>query len=148
MIAMPARRSTKSSTAIRNEAYVDTSALIAFADRSDGFHHLFRRLFADPPPLVTTPLVVAEGHGWFIKRYDVARGLQFLSMVEVMPLNILPIGLFEQRKATEVLRKYSDQDLTLTDAVGLHLMALRRIRVCWSTDFHLGLTKVPLVIHA
>jgi hypothetical protein len=22
-----------------------------------------------------------------------------------------------------------------------------RLRVCWSTDFHLGLTGVPLVIH-
>jgi predicted nucleic acid-binding protein len=144
---MPARRSTKSSTAKRNEAYVDTSALIAFADRSDSYHALFRRLFADPPPLVTTPLVVAEGHGWFLKRYDIARGLQFLSMVEVMPLEILSIGRAEQRAATTLLRKYSDQDLTLTDATGLYVMTLRRIRSCWSTDFHLGMTKVPLVIY-
>jgi hypothetical protein len=34
----------------------------------------------------------------------------------------------------------------LTDAVGLHVMTTRRIRICWSTDFHLGLTGVPLVI--
>jgi predicted nucleic acid-binding protein len=43
------------------EAYVDTSALIAFVDRSDTHHSLFRRLFSDPPELTTTPLVVAEG---------------------------------------------------------------------------------------
>ena len=60
------------------EAYVDTSALIAFADRSDSYHPLFRKLFADPPLLITTPLVVAEGHGWFLKRYDRTRGLHFL----------------------------------------------------------------------
>jgi predicted nucleic acid-binding protein len=125
---------------------VDTSALIAFTDRSDSHHALFRRLFAEPPPLVTTPLVVAEGHGWFLKRYDPARGLQFLSMVETMPLKIVPVGLQEQRAAIALLRTYADQDLTLTDATGLHLMASRRIRICWSTDFHLGLTKVPLVI--
>ncbi len=59
----------------RTEAYVDTSALIAFADRSDTYHALFRRLFADPPRLVTTALVIAEGHGWFLKRYDPARAL-------------------------------------------------------------------------
>src|SRR5206468_10609881 len=58
---MPAGKSTKSSTARRNEAYVDTSALIAFADRSDSHHSLFRRLFSDPPPLLTTPLVVGGG---------------------------------------------------------------------------------------
>jgi predicted nucleic acid-binding protein len=145
---MPAKRSTKSSTAKRSEAYVDTSALIAFADRSDSHHSLFLRLFGDPPPLCTTSLVVAEGHGWFLKRYDIHKGLQFLSMVESMPLEIISIGAGEQRAATKILRKYPDQDLTLTDAAGLHLMAARRIRVCWSTDFHLGLTKVPLVIYA
>ena len=145
---MPARRSTKSSTDTRNEAYVDTSALIAFADRSDSYHALFRRLFADPPTLITTILVVAEGHGWFLKRYDAAKGLQFLSMVEAMPLAIFSAGPAQQQAGFALIRKYSDQDLTLTDAIGLHLMDSRRIRVCWSTDFLLGLTKVPLVIHA
>jgi len=144
---MPARKLTKSSTAKRSEAYVDTSALIAFADRSDSYHSLFRRLFSDPPPLVTTPLVVAEGHGWFLRRYDTAKGLQFLSMVETMPLHMAAVGEPEQRTAFALIRKYSDQDVTLTDAIGLHLMAVRRIRICWSTDYHLGLTKVPLVIH-
>ncbi len=132
----------------KTEAYVDTSALIAFADRSDTYHALFRRLFADPPKLVTTTLVVAEGHGWFLKRYDRTRALQFLAMVEIMkPIVVATVGPREQRIATEILRKFSDQDLTVTDAVGLHLMASGRIRTCWSTDFHLGLTGVPLVIH-
>ena len=131
----------------RAEAYVDTSALIAFADRSDSYHALFRRLFADPPALVTSALVVAEGHGWFLKRYDRTRALQFLAMVEDMtPLGILSVGLAEQAAAAAVLRRYSDQDLTLTDGVGLHLMKQHRIKQCWSTDFHLGLTGVPLVI--
>ena len=39
------------------------------------------------------------------------------------------------------------KSMTLTDAIGLHLMSARKIRSCWSTDFHLGLTKVPLVIY-
>ncbi len=132
----------------KTEAYVDTSALIAFADRSDTHHSLFRRLFADPPKLITTVLVVAEGHGWFLKRYDRTRGLQFLAMVEaIRPMKVASVGQREQREAAELLRKFSDQDLTLTDAAGLHLMAERRIVACWSTDFHLGLTGVPLVIH-
>lgn len=129
------------------EAYVDTSALIAFADRSDSHHPLFRRLFADPPALASSVLVVAEGHGWFLKRYDRTRALQFLAMVEDMtPLSILAVGPAEQAGAAAVLRRFSDQDLTLTDGVGLHLMKQHRIKQCWSTDFHLGLTGVPLVI--
>ena len=132
----------------KTEAYVDTSALIAFVDRSDTHHITFRRLFAQPPALVTTPLVVAEGHAWFLRRYDRTRALQFLAMLEdLTPLESAEVGPDEQAAAAQVLRRFSDQDLTLTDAVGLHLMKARRIRSCWSTDFHLGLTGVPLVIN-
>ncbi len=131
----------------RPEAYVDTSALIAFADRSDSYHSLFRRLFGDPPELFTSTLVIGEGHGWFLKRYDRLRALQFLAMVEDMaPLRVLEVGESEQSGAIKMLRRYSDQDLTLADGVGLHLMRGRRTKVCWSTDFHLRLTGVPLVI--
>ena len=132
----------------KTDAYVDTSALIAFADRSDSFHPLFRRLFAAPPPvLLTTPMVVAEGHGWFLKRYDRYRALQFLAMVETMPLTAVAIDADGQRAAAAILRRFSDQDLTMVDAVGLHVMAAKRAAACWSTDFHLGVTGVPLVIH-
>ena len=62
-------------------------------------------------------------------------------------MQILSVGEREQSSATEWLRKFSDQDLTLTDAVGLHVMGARRIETCWSTDRHLGLTGVQLVIH-
>jgi predicted nucleic acid-binding protein len=130
------------------EAYVDTSALIAFVDRSDSYHARFRQLFSAPPALVTTTLVVAEGHAWFLRRYDRQRALQFLAMIDDMrPLAVLPVGSKEQTSATSVLQKFSDQDLTLTDAVGLHVMRERRTKSCWSTDFHLGLSGVPLVIH-
>jgi predicted nucleic acid-binding protein len=131
----------------RAEAYVDTSALIAFADRSDSHHSVFRRLFGDPPSLLTTTLVVAEGHAWFLRRYDRQRALQFLAMIEAMtPLAVAAVGPDEQEAAVKLLRRYSDQDLTVTDAVGMHLAATRGVRTVWSTDFHLGLTGAPLVI--
>ncbi|NKB87108.1 MAG: PIN domain-containing protein [Acidobacteria bacterium] len=131
----------------RAEAYVDTAALIALADRSDTYHPMFRRLFADPPKLVTTPLVVAEGHGWFLRRYDAARGLQFMAMIEAMtPLKVLPLSAPDQVGALEMLRRFSDQALTMADALGLYLMGEREAAVCWSTDRHLGVTGVPLAI--
>lgn len=131
----------------RTDVYVDTSALIAFVDRSDTHHALFRRLFSQPPGIITTTLVVAEGHAWFLRRYDRTRALQFLAMIEDMkPLKVAPVGAAEQAGATRLLRRFSDQDLTLTDAVGLYLMQARRLGMCWSTDFHLGLTGASLVI--
>jgi len=142
-----ASTSTTSFMPRRAEAYVDTTALIAFADRSDSYHAVFRRLFGDPPSLLTTTLVLAEGHAWFLRRYDRNRGLQFLAMIEAMtPLSVASVGPDEQDAAVALLRRFSDQDLTMTDAVGLHLAATMRVKSVWSTDFHLGLTGVPLVI--
>jgi predicted nucleic acid-binding protein len=131
----------------KTDAYVDTSALIAFADRSDSYHSLFRRLFSTPPRIVTTTLVVAEGHGWFLKRYDRTRALQYVGLIEALtPLLVVAVGPDEQAGGIRMLRKFSDQDLSLTDAVGLHVLQSRRITTCWSTDRHLSLTGASLVI--
>ena len=129
------------------ECYVDTSALIAFLDRSDSYHPRFRRLFSTPPPLVTSSLVIAEGHGWFLRRYDERRAAQFLAFVRELPnLTICPFDSDELAEAARVFTKFLDQKLTLADAHGIAVMSGRRIETCWSTDRHLGLTGVALVI--
>ncbi len=129
------------------EAYVDTSALIALLDRSDSYHSLFRRLFAAPPRLVASSLVVAEGHGWFLRRYDQNRAIQFLNFIDALSvLEVLSFGRQEFAKASHLLKRFSDQALTLADAHGLALITERQISTCWSTDRHLGLTGAKLAI--
>jgi predicted nucleic acid-binding protein len=131
----------------RTECYVDTSAFIAFLDRSDSYHALFRRLFSAPPPLCTSARVVAEGHGWFLRRYDRRRAAQFLAFIDVLPgLTIRGFDASELAKIRVILKKFLDQNLTLADAHGLAIMRELRIGACWSTDRHLGLDGVPLVI--
>ena len=126
----------------KTECYVDTSAWIAFLDRSDSYHSLFRRLFSDPPPLVTSALVVAEGHGWFLRRYDQRRAVQFLNFLDALPgLAIRAFDSGELVKVSQLVKK-----LTLADAHGLAVMRERRNSSCWSTDRHLGLTGVRLAI--
>ena len=133
----------------RIDAYVDTSALIAFADASDTYHPTFRRLFAAPPRVVvTSSLVVTEGHAWFLRRFDRVRARQFLAMIDDMPfLDVRAVGKPELAGATAMLRRFGDQDLTLVDAVGLHLMSAGGVTSCWSTDRRLGLAGAPLAIH-
>ncbi len=129
------------------ECYVDTSALIAFLDRSDSYHPLFRRLFSNPPPLIASALVVAEGHGWFLRRYDGRRAIQFLNFIrELSKLSIQAFDQAQLTKASQLIRRFADQELTLADAHGLVLMRERRIATCWSTDRHLALTGVRLII--
>jgi predicted nucleic acid-binding protein len=131
----------------KTECYVDTSAFIAFLDRSDSHHPRFRLLFSEPPRLVTSALVIAECHGWFLRRYEGQRALQFLVFVDALPdLIIQPFDATELGKATRILKKFDDQKLTLADLHGLAIVSERRIVNCWSTDRHLGLTGARLVI--
>ena len=131
----------------RTECYVDTSAFIAFLDRSDSYHPLFRKLFSKPPALVTSALVVAEGHGWFLRRYDAQRAVQFLAFLDTLPvLKILRFGTEELGVAAGIVKKFADQKLTLADSHGLAVLRERRIATCWSTDRNLTLTGAALVI--
>ncbi len=133
---------------MRARSYVDTSAFIAFLDRSDSYHRVFARLFSDPPELITSPLVIAEGHAWFLKRYDSYRAIQFLNFIEELTvLSIIPLGNEELSSGVQLLRKFTDQELTLADALGLYVMEQQKIETCWSTDRHLSVTGVPLVVH-
>jgi len=129
----------------RTECYVDTSAFIAFLDRSDSYHALFKRLFSEPPALVTSALVIAEGHGWFLRRYDQRKAISFLNFVQEIPIRVDGFDQAELEKAQGFVKKYSDQQLTLADAHGLAVMKTRRIASCWSTDRHLSLTGATLV---
>src|SRR5579863_10120256 len=97
----------------RTDRYVDTSALIAFMDRSDSYHPVFRRLFSDPPDLITSGLVAAEGHAWFLRRYDQQRAVRFLAFLHELPsLTIQAFGGDELAAAGDVVKKFSDQKLT------------------------------------
>ena len=128
--------------------YVDTGAFIAFLDKSDTYHSLFAHLFADPPGLISTLFVIAEGQGWFLKRYDSYKALQFMSFIEELkPLIVLDIQKEEMKGASSMLRHFSDQNLTLADACGLWLMKKMKIKTCWGTDRHLTLTGASLCIY-
>ena len=131
----------------KTESYVDTSAFIAALDRSDSHHRLYARLFAAPPPLLTSSLVIAEGHGWFLRRYDQHKAIQFLQFIrELTPLSVLPFGAADLDHVSTLVKKLADQTVTLADTHGLVIMKDRRIKACWSTDRHLGLTGVRLVM--
>src|ERR1700688_2214086 len=116
-IAVPANRLMTSSMAQKTECYVDTSGFIAFLDKSDSYHSLYRRLFSEPPPLVTSALVIAEGHGWFLRRYDRKRAVQFLAFIDVLPgLTIEAFDTGGLVLASRIVKKYGEQKLTLADA--------------------------------
>src|SRR5258708_39085983 len=92
------------------ESYVDTSALIGFLDRGDRHHANYLRLFSEPPPLVTSALVIAEGHGWFLRRVHPRRATEFLSFVRAMKaLSVVPFGQDWIGAIRPIVAKFGDQ---------------------------------------
>jgi predicted nucleic acid-binding protein len=92
--------------------------------------------------------VIAEGHGWFLRRYDRHRAAQFPAFVETLPvMTVQAFDAEELSKARRILTGFGDQNPTLADAHGLVIMKDRRCAVCWSTDRHLGLTGAGLAIN-
>jgi predicted nucleic acid-binding protein len=129
------------------EAYVDSGAFIAFFDKSDTWHARFAGLFARAKALATTTLVIAETHGWFLRRFDSYRALEFMAFIESLNiLHTIPADAELIGNATGILRKYSDQYLTLADACGLYLLKKNPKWKNWSTNRHLELTGRKLVI--
>ena len=137
----------KSFMAKNPESYVDTSAFIAFLDRRDLHHGRYFKLFETAPPLVTSSLVLAEGHGWFLRRYGPRRAIDFVRFIQTLPrLSIEQFGARDLGGVVALLGKFHDQDLTMADAHGLFVMRQRGISSCWSTDRHLALTGASLVM--
>lgn len=131
------------------KAYVDSSAFISFLDKSDTYNSLFGRLFSNPANLITSTFVISETHGWFLRRYDSRRALDFLGFIRALNQNLTihPSDTSLLTESEKILIKFKDQELTITDASGLYLMKSLKIIECWSTDRHLSLLGAKLVIH-
>jgi predicted nucleic acid-binding protein len=73
--------------------------------------------------------------------------VQFLAFVDALPsLTIKGFDASELAKASRIVKKFADQNLTLADAHALSIMRKLRIACCWSTDRHLGLDGARLVV--
>jgi hypothetical protein len=69
------------------------------------------------------------------------------AFIDALPdLTIRAFDASELSKTGRIVKKFADQNLTLADAHGLAIMRELRIGCCWSTDRHLGLDGVSLVI--
>lgn len=92
-------------------------------------------------------MAIAEGHGWFLRRYDRHRATEFLAFIEALPdLTGQAFDVTELLKVRQTLARFRDQTFTLADAHGLAIMHDRRTEICWSTDRRLGLSGVNLPI--
>jgi uncharacterized protein len=123
------------------EVFVDASAWIAVVNQRDDLHSeasaSYGRLLRERRPLVTTNLVIAEAHA-MIRRYSGHEAaIRFLdSMRQSGRLTKVYSDAGLEAEAEKLLRRYADQDFSLTDAVSFAVMRQRGITEAFAFDGH------------
>jgi hypothetical protein len=138
---------------IRRTLFVDTGAWFALADKSDQFHDpaikIYPNLFKRYHHLTTTNLVVAETYNLIRRALGYQPAITFLENLSASPrITRIYSEVILEDKAEKILRKYDDQDFSLTDALSFAVMDEYGIKKAFSFDRHFliaGFTIIPRI---
>ena len=124
-----------------HEVFVDAGAWISLNDRGDRFHpsavEYYQRLLRERRLLVTTNLVIAEAYINIRRAGGYQPAMRFLdSMRQSSRLNRVYSDAGLEAEAEKLLRRYADQDFSLTDAVSFAVMQQRGITEAFGFDHH------------
>ena len=138
---------------IKRTLFVDTGAWFALADKSDQFHDqavkVYPDLFKRYHRLTTTNLIVAETYNLIRRALGYQPAITFLENLSASPrITEIYSGAILGDKAEKILRKYSDQDFSFTDAVSFAVMEEYGIKKAFSFDQYFqiaGFTIIPRI---
>jgi uncharacterized protein len=134
--------------------FVDTGAFCAFSDRGDSAHVLAVRQFSlslhEKVRLITSNFIIDETYTWIRYRLGAKQALEFLDRTRQAEgrqpkLEIVTVNRLLEEKARVLLAKFSDQDLSYTDATSLALILERKISQAFTFDRHFHLISVELL---
>jgi predicted nucleic acid-binding protein len=120
--------------------FLDTSGWLAAVSPREPAHARARAAYAEclkrGEQLVTTALVVAELHTLLLRFRGPAFALEFLDRLAADPSHeIVDVDRDLRLAAVERwLRRYDDQDFSLTDAVSFEVMRRRKLRRALALD--------------
>ncbi|MGY4707287.1 type II toxin-antitoxin system VapC family toxin [Candidatus Bipolaricaulota sp. J31] len=141
----------KAKVKAKPEIFVDTGAWIALAVEDDAHHReavrVYPELLKRRCRLLTTNLVVAETYILLRRAAGHGAAISFLEMIEASPRirKIYSTPEFEE-KAFQILKRFSDQDFSFTDAVSFAVMRKEGIEEAFAFDRHfrvMGFRLIP-----
>lgn len=132
------------------EIFIDTGAWLALADKSDKLHvsatKAYPLVLKQSSRVVTTNLVVAETYNLIRRRLGYIAAIKYLEslrksshLIKIYANEILEI------QAEETLRRYTDQDFSLADAVSFAVMRERGITKAFAFDHHFSVAGFTLM---
>lgn len=134
-----------------NTAFLDTSGWFAAMSPKEAKHRPARKAYhawiKDGVRLVTTNLVVAEMQILIARFRGPGEGLRFLDTLYQDPSHqvVFSDRDIERAAVDRWLRRFSDQPLSLTDAVSFEVMRSRQIRQALALDDHFALAGFAIV---
>ncbi len=133
------------------EVFVDAGAWIAISDADDRYHAIATEFYLHAlhhyQALITTNLVMAEAYVMIRRASGHQPAIRFLDSIR-RSSRILKICSDEalEEQAEAILRRYSGQDFSFTDAVSFTVMGQRGISEAFAFDRHFltaGFILVP-----
>lgn len=123
------------------EVFVDSSAWIALADDADRYHRRAARAYPGileaRQRLVTTNLVVAETYIVLRRGLSYDAAIAFLDSLEgSLRIRKVYSDASLEEAAAALLRRFSDQDFSFTDAVSFVAMREEEIEEAFAFDRH------------
>lgn len=126
--------------------FVDTSAWIYLFDKRRGGKEAFaaeKFYKQNNETLVITDLIIEETHRWLIHHsFSEKKALEILHEFTNEHLaTIVPIENIDRLNAYQSTYKYSDQQLSFTDAISVAIMRRLKIKEIFSFDSHFDLFR-------
>lgn len=119
------------------QALVDTSAVYAIIDRDDANHRkatsILRHLSRQGVTPVLTNFIVAESHALLLSRLGAAIARDWL-LKQIWPVEAITPA--DEKKAKEIIQRYTDKTFSYTDATSFAVMERLGINGAFAFDVH------------
>lgn len=129
---------------------IDCSALYAMQDQRDAHHGdavtCLTQVQVSGFPVFLSTGTIYETHRLTLFKLGVGVALRFLESVYDGSVNIERIREEDERDARQLLRRFSDQEISYADAINFAIMKRMGIRKAFAFDWHyrlLGFVTVP-----
>jgi|SRR5437588_9371662 len=122
------------------QIFIDTSAYFALADEEDKNHQAasgkLQQLIRERASFTTTNIGIAETHTLTLKRIGYKTALEVIERIYSSQIRIYRIREADEKKALDIIRKYTDKDFPFVDALSFAVMEKLHITQAFTFDKH------------
>src|SRR5487761_735890 len=123
-----------------SRAFVDSGAYLALLNENEQRHRdaatILESLTTNRYRQFTTNAILFEGHALILSRLGIAVASQFVQEIRESRTVIVRVSADDEVRAEEILFRYSDKDISFTDALSFSVMERLHIAEAFTFDQH------------